>query len=285
MKTTAAVNELHAISAKFFFKASKSNGSLAGDFHTFSSLSYKEFSLHEKIQNWLTLQGYYIVLCDCQTSNMLRIGFLSRVRPFVWREDMRTLIKSTALWQSDSFQLWLYPGSLSCNEKGLMCPVLMVETERDKVEEVLEFFWHAFDGENPLPPCGISHPFFTLYQNQLSVEDRLSIVQDSLHHIGEVSLIHLHGLQDINNLVTLWQSIQVQLRKLLLGLRANQSNHHLFLQVEKEAEPESIVCAYHSVDSAVVMANLPFLLQYICACKGLPLPRLFHHPFNQDNSN
>jgi hypothetical protein len=65
----------------------------------------------------LTLQGYYMVLCDCQTSDMVRIGFLSRVRPFVWREDLRNIIKNTALWKSDPFQFRLYPGSLSCNKK------------------------------------------------------------------------------------------------------------------------------------------------------------------------
>jgi hypothetical protein len=32
----------------------------------------------------------------------------------------------------------------------------MVETEREKVEAGLEFFRHAFDGENPLSPCGHS---------------------------------------------------------------------------------------------------------------------------------
>jgi hypothetical protein len=26
---------------------------------------------------WLTLNGYYIVLCNCQTSDMNKIGFLS----------------------------------------------------------------------------------------------------------------------------------------------------------------------------------------------------------------
>jgi len=213
----------------------------------------------------LHFKGYYIVLCDCQTSDMVRIGFLSRVRPFIWREDIKTIIQSTALWQSDPFQFRLFPGSLSCHKKSLMCPVLMVETERDKIAEGLEFFCHAFDGENPLSPCGIAYPFFTLYQNQLTDEDRLSIIQDSLHHTGEVSLIHLHGLQDVNNLVSLRQNIQVQLRKLLLGIRANLSNHQLFIQVEKEADRESIVCAYHSVDNAVVMANIPFLSQYIRA--------------------
>jgi hypothetical protein len=79
----------------------------------------------------------------------------------------------------------------------------MVKVEREKVTTSLEFFCHAFDGYNPLSPCGHSYPFFTLYQNQLSDEERQSIIQDSLHHIGEVDLIHLHGLQDIDVLVTL----------------------------------------------------------------------------------
>jgi len=49
MKTTTEVNELHATSAKIFFKASKSNGSLVGAFHISSTLSFEEFSSNEKI--------------------------------------------------------------------------------------------------------------------------------------------------------------------------------------------------------------------------------------------
>jgi hypothetical protein len=119
-------------------KAAKSNSSLAGDFHVSSSLSFEELSTHATIANWLTLQGYYMVLCDCQTSDMVRIGFLLRVRPFVWREDLKNIIKNTALWKSDPFQFRLYPGSLSCNKKGVMSPVMMVEAERGKVNIGLE---------------------------------------------------------------------------------------------------------------------------------------------------
>jgi len=207
-----------------------------------------------------------MVLCDCQTSDMVRIGFLSRVRPFVWREDLRNIIKNTALWKSDPFQFRLYPGSLSCNKKGVMSPVMMVEAERGKVHIGIEFFCHAFDGDNPLSPCGIAYPFFTLYQNQLTDSERESIIQDSLHHITEVDLIHLHGFQDLDTLVTLKQNIKVQLRKLLLGLRAHHSNNHLFIQVERKADPDSVVCAFYSVDRATVMANLPYVSQYIRAC-------------------
>jgi hypothetical protein len=77
MKTTSEINDLHATSARIFFKAAKSNGSLARGFHVSSSLPFEELSTHGAIANWLTLQGYYLVLCDCHTSDMVRIGFLS----------------------------------------------------------------------------------------------------------------------------------------------------------------------------------------------------------------
>jgi hypothetical protein len=148
----------------------------------------------------------------------------------VWRKDLKNIIKDTALWKSDPFQFRLYPGSLSCNKKGMTSPVMMVEAEQDKLNIGLDFFCHAFDGDNPLSSCGITYPFFTLYQNQLSDSERESIIQDLLHHIGEVNLIHLNGFLDVDVLVTLKQKIKVQLRK---ELHVNQSNNHLFLQVEK----------------------------------------------------
>jgi hypothetical protein len=49
-------------------------------------------------------------------------------------------------------------------------------------------------------------------------------------------------------------------------LKAYQSSNHLFLQVEKEADPNSLVCAFHSVDLAAVLANLPHLSMYIRQC-------------------
>jgi len=165
-----------------------------------------------------------MILRDCQSSDMVRIGFLSRIRPFAWCNDLKNMIKDTELWKSDPFQFLLYPGSLSRNKKGAMAPVMMVETEWEKVSTGLDFFCHAFDGDNPLSPCRFSYPFFTLYQNQLSDSERQSIIQDSLRHIGEVDLIHLHGFQNIDVLVTPRQNIKVQLHKLLLGLHANQSN-------------------------------------------------------------
>jgi len=204
IKTTSQVNELTLHGARVFFKASKPTGnSIAGDFNILSSLTYEESCLNEIISNWMALQGYYMVKCDCQTSDMVKIGFLTRVHPFVWREDLRNEIKNTALRQSSPFQLRRFPGSLSCNKKGIMAPVMMVEVERDEVSTGLEFFCHAFTGNNPLSSCGLSYLFFTLYQNQLTDSERFDIIQDANHHVGDVDLLHLHGFQEIDSLVTL----------------------------------------------------------------------------------
>jgi hypothetical protein len=60
--------------------------------------------------------------------------------------------------------------------------------------------------------------------------------------------------------------VKVQLRKLLLCLRAHQTNYNLVVQVEKEAYLESIICAFNSVDREIIMSNLPHLSLLIRNC-------------------
>jgi len=173
------------------------------------------------------------------------------------------MIKETELYQSDPFQFCLFQGSLSSNKQGCMAPVLMVEVERENILSGLDYFCASFDGENPLSPCGHSFVFFTLYHNQLTVIERENIIQDNNHHIGDFDIVHLHSFQDLDGLITLKQNIKVKLRKLLLALCANQSTKRLFIQVENVADPESIVCALHSVDRDMVHANPPYISTYI----------------------
>jgi len=221
LKTTHDINELMQIGARHFFRPSKPNsGSLAGDFHLLSTFTYDELVLHPKLAPWMNLQGYYMVKCVCQSSEMIRVGFLSRVRPFIWREDLANMIRSICEWESSPFQFRLYPGSLSCNKKGLMTPILMVEVARGDVSAGIDFFCSSFDGENPLSPCGIPYLFITLYQNQLSDQECQQIIEDTIHHIGQVSLVHLHD--DIDALVTLRQNITTKLQNVLLSLWAPQ---------------------------------------------------------------
>jgi len=176
------------------------------------------------------------------------------------------MIKDSQDWVENPFHFRLYPGSLSCNKKGVMAPVLMVEVEREHVNIGIDFFCNNFEGENPFSPCWLSYLFLTLYKNQLTDTERFHIIQDTNFHIGQVKLIHLFGLQDIDTTVALKQDIMIRLRKLLLGLCAHQTNQRLFVQIERDSNPEAIVCAYNSVDHDTVMSNIPHLSTFIRQC-------------------
>lgn len=147
-----------------------------------------------------------------------------------------------------------------------MAPVLMVEVEREHVNIGIDFFCNNFDSENPFSPCGLSYLFLTLYKNQLTDTERFHIIQDTNFHICQVKLIHLFGLQDIDTTVALKQDIMIRLRKLLLGLCAHQTNQRLFVQIERDSNPEAIVCAYNPVDHDTVMSNIPHLSTFIRQC-------------------
>jgi hypothetical protein len=250
--------------------------------HILSSLSFQELCLHPKVSDWMNLNGYYLVLSDCQTSDMVRIGFLSRICQFTWCDDLRLMIKDTLEWRENPFQFRLYFGSISCNKRGTMAQVLMVEVEHDNIAAGIDFFCNMFDGENPLSPCGIPYLFLTLYQNSLSDGERAKIIEDINHHVGDVQLIRLYGLKNIDGYVTLKQNVKVQLRKLLLNLRAPQTSTRLFNQVEKETDLESILCSFDSVMYDTVMGNLQNISRFIQQCvQETDLPSIF---VNQDYS-
>ena len=125
---------------------------------------------------------------------MVKIGFLSRVRSFAQREDQREFIRQTEEWKEIPFSFKLYHGTLSLNKKGMMAPVLMVEVAWPQLQIGLSFFQNQFDGDKLTSPCAIPYLFFTLFQNQLSDEERECIIKDSNHHTGNVSIIHLQGI-------------------------------------------------------------------------------------------
>ena len=108
-----------------------------------------------------------------------------------------------------------------------MAPVLMVEVERDQITLGLEFFCAAFDGDNPLSPCGIPYLFVTLYQNQLTPVDHSKIIEDINHHISSTPLVCSQGLKNVDTLVTLQQNIKIRLRKLLLSIKGPSSSNIL----------------------------------------------------------
>jgi hypothetical protein len=175
---------------------------------------------------------------------MVKIGFLACICPFTWREDLQSTIKDSLEWRENPSQFCLFFGSISSNKKEDMGPVLMNKVERDNIPLGSDYFCNMFDGDSPLPPCGIPYFLITLYQNTLSDDECIRIIHDINHHVGQYQLIRLYGLRDVDMLVTLKQQLKVPLRKLLLNLRSSQSSNKLFTQVEKENVPDSILCSF-----------------------------------------
>jgi len=192
------------------------------------------------------------------------------------------MIKDTHEWRENPFHSRLYPGSLSCNKHGMMVPVLMIDVERDNISSGLDIFREQFDRSTPLSPCGIPYLFFTLLQNQLTNTERKAIIDDINHHISSTQFVHVYGLSDIYTLVTLWQNVTIRLCMLLMGLCAPQTNHRLFIQVEKDPNPDAIILAFNSVDYETVMDNLPRLSSFIkqCVCNQDHLKIFTHDDFS-----
>lgn len=108
LKTTFQINELSSVGLKSFFHPNRaSRNDLNGNFHIKTSLPFNDLKAHPKITNWLVLNGYNVIHCECQDSDMIRIGFLSCIRPFLWRDDLHNYIKSTQEWQSTQFSFCL----------------------------------------------------------------------------------------------------------------------------------------------------------------------------------
>jgi hypothetical protein len=198
-----------------------------------------------------------MILNECQTSDMVLIGILSRVRPFTWREDLKQEIKTTDAWNTAPFHFRLYPGTFSSNLNGAMTHVMMVEVDRPNINKGLKFFQDTFDGENKVSRCNIPYLFFCLYKNSLTDAERKQIIYNNELYISHTGIVHVQGFKDIDTVVMLQQNIKVKLRKFLLSLCApNMSNGKIFVQIERQNEADWLTCAFHTTDANIVAENL-----------------------------
>jgi hypothetical protein len=269
IKTSDQVMDLSLVGAKHYIKQMKSSfKSLNGDYHIVSPYTFDDFKSHPKIASWLELNGYNIIYNECQESDMVLIGLMSRVSSITWRDDLKREIMNTEEWSKNPFYFRLYPSTLSSNLKGVMTPVLLVDVDRPNIDRGMTFFRTTFDGENKISSCGTSYTFFSLYKNTLTDDDRIKIITDNELHVGHTSFIHMRGIKDVDTIVTLQQNVKVKLRKLLLSLHAaDTTNGRIFHQIERQADPEWLTCAFHKADADHVVAKLqtiaPALRSYI----------------------
>jgi hypothetical protein len=121
LSTTDQLNHIDEIGIPKYFKAyKKTQKTLSGDFHVGTKLPFKELKQHKNLTTWFLHHGYNIALRGCQSSDMVRIGFLSQVQGFTYHNDLYQHIIAQEKWINQPFHFRLYFDSFSTNVKGLM---------------------------------------------------------------------------------------------------------------------------------------------------------------------
>jgi hypothetical protein len=261
LTTTDQIKNVDQTSIRSFFKLYKrTSKTLSGDFHIGSSLPFPDLKGHMKFSTWLESHGYNVTLCECQTSDMVKIGFLSCIQGFTYRDDIVQHIMDLPVWKQDPFHFRLYYDTFITNAKGKMAYILMVDVNRPNIEKGIAFFQQSFDGTLRNSTNGIAYPFFTLYKNTYSEEQMERIIYDSDHHTEQVSVVTLYGLHRLDTLVCLKQNVTIRLCHLILGLPdPGTSNGKLFLQVERQSSEGWHVCAFYNTDASKISPCLSTL--------------------------
>jgi hypothetical protein len=191
---------------------------------------------------------------------MLRIGFLSRVRGFTYRDDLYHHIIAQDTWSKQPFHFRLYFNSFTANVKGLTAYVLMIDVDRPSIEAAMSFFQEFFDGDSINSPNKIAYLFLPLYRKTYTDNERKSIIEDNDHHTEQTSVVTISGLNNLNNVVQLHQGVSVTIRHLLLAVPAQgTSNGKLFLQIERQASNNWLLCCFNSLDTTKVSLRLAHL--------------------------
>lgn len=266
IKTFDQILDLSLIGAKHYIRTMKSSlVILNGDYQISSPLAFDDFKSHPKRASWLDLNGYNIIYSECQASDMVLIGLISRVSPITWRDDLKREIMSMEEWSNNPFYFRLYPSTLSSNLKGAMTPVLLIDVDRPNIDLGMNFFRTLFDGENKISSCGAAYTFFSLYKNKLTDDDRIKIINDNELHVGHMCYIHMQGIKDIDAIVSLKQNVPVKLRTLILSLHSSEStNGRIFRQIEHQSDPEWLTCAFDTTDAGHVASKLHTIAPALC---------------------
>jgi hypothetical protein len=264
--SAAQITHMDEIGITNFFKAYKrTKRTLSGDFHIGTSIPFDELKNHKNLSTWFHLNGYNITISGCQSSDMVRIGFLSRVRGFTYRDDMHDFIKNTEQWKQHPFHFRLYFDIFSSGTKGQNTYVLMIDVDRPNIDQAISYFQQNYDGEKFNSPNKIPYLFFPLYRKTYNDTERTSIIRDNEHYTEKDSVVGILGLNPLNTVVQMVQGIHITIRHLLLAIPCQgTSNGKLFHQIERQANNEWQLCCFHTMDTTKVslkLANLETLIK------------------------
>jgi len=170
--TTDQVNNIEPVGIVNYFKPYKrTNKMLSGDFHIGTKLSFEDLKSNKTLQTWFHNHGYGIILNGCQSADRVRIGFLSWVRTFSYRDGLQKYIVNTREWQKKQFHFRLYFDSFSTGIKGKSTHVLMIDVDRPSMEVALHFF-HCISSRH-ISMANIPTPQITsTYYSYLCIRNR-----------------------------------------------------------------------------------------------------------------
>jgi hypothetical protein len=110
----------------YFKPYKRTKMTLSGKFHIAMKLSFQELSEHQVFQTWLHQYGYSVIKNGCQTSDMVRIGFLMRVRGFTYRDDLQDYIIGSEEWKTNQFHFRMHFNTFVASSKGKLAHMLMI---------------------------------------------------------------------------------------------------------------------------------------------------------------
>jgi hypothetical protein len=276
LSTTDQINALEHIGLTNYFKPYKrTQKSLSGDFHISTRLSFEDFKEHPAVNTWLMHNGYNILYNACQSADMVKVGFLSRVRGITFRGDLQAYIMASEEWKATPFHFRLYFDAFTAKSKTAY--VLMVDVDRPNIELGIRFFQKWYDGLLTNSPNMLPYMFWPLYKKSYADEERLRIIIDNDHYIGNDNVLSLTGLQPLNNLVKLVNGTYTSIRLLLLSIPTpSTTTGQLFLQVERQTANDWLLCCFAQQDYSKVMMRLGTLEDSLRKCTHTDsIPHLF----------
>lgn len=196
----------------------------------------------------------------CQTADMVRIGFLSRVRGFTYRDNLQDYITKSLEWKKSPLPFRMYFDTFVAGAKGRLAHVLMIDVDRPSIEIGVHFFQQWFQGEAPNSPNGIPYLFLPLYKKSYTDEERLKVVTDHDHYLGNDSVVALRRLNPLDTIVELNNGTHTMIRNLLLAIPAvGTHTNRLFVQVECQTNNDWLLCCFYMQDAAKVTVRLGML--------------------------
>jgi hypothetical protein len=276
LSTTDQINSLEQVGLYNYFKPYKrSQKTISGDFHVSTKLSFEDLKDHPAFNTWLMHNGYNVLYNACQTADMVKIGFLTRVRGFTFRGDLQEYIMGSEEWKATPFHFRSYFDAFTVRNKT--AHVLMIDIDRPNIETAILFFQQWYNGTLTNSPNKLPYMFWPLFKKSYTDEERLKIITDHSHHVGSDNVIGLTGLQPLDTLVKLANGMYTTIRLLLLSIPTpGTSTGQLFLQVERQTTNEWLLCCFHQHDTAKVMIRLSTLEDSLRKCVHQDsIPHLF----------